>query len=197
LTYLEEKAVAPLIAIAALWALWLLSWIVAAFWADPAAKRPAAGEQTLYRLATIGGAVALSVGDRFDGGPLWLLGSASAWLLVGLAALGLAFTWWARLYLGRLWSSSVTRKADHRVVDTGPYAIVRHPIYTGIIVALYATAVLKASPLGIAGVLLMTYGFWLKAKLEERFLSEQLGAEAYGAYRREVPMLVPFGPRSA
>jgi protein-S-isoprenylcysteine O-methyltransferase Ste14 len=74
---------------------------------------------------------------------------------------------------------------------------VRHPIYTGIIVALSATAVLKASPLGIAGVFLMTYGFWVKAKLEERFLSEQLGAEAYGAYRRKVPMLVPFGQRPA
>jgi hypothetical protein len=104
-----------------------------------------------------------------------------------VAALGLTFTWWARFYLGRLWSSSVTRKADHHVVDTGPYAIVRHPIYTGIIAALYATALLKASPLGIAGVILMTYGFWLTAKLEERFLSEQLGVEAYGAYRRKVP----------
>ena len=47
--------------------------------------------------------------------------------------LGLGFTWWARIHLGRLWSSSVTRKAVHRVVDTGPYGIVRHPIYTGII----------------------------------------------------------------
>ena len=189
---------AALIAISVLWVLWLVSWIVAARWADPAAKRPAASEQALYRIATIVGALALSVGDHFDGGPLWRLGdSAGAWILVALAALGLAFTWSARLYLGRLWSSSVTRKADHHVVDTGPYAIVRHPIYTGIIVALYATALLKASLLGIAGVLLMTYGFWVKAKLEERFLSEQLGAEAYGAYRRSVPMLVPFGPRSA
>jgi protein-S-isoprenylcysteine O-methyltransferase Ste14 len=188
---------APLIAIAALWFLWVLSWVVAAFWADPTAKRPAAREQALYRLATVGGAAALFVGDRFDGGPLWRFGSAGAWTLVALAAVGLAVTWWARLYLGRLWSSSVTRKADHHVVDTGPYAIVRHPIYTGIIVALYATAALKASPLGIAGVFLMTYGFWVKAKLEERFLSEQLGAEAYGAYRRKVPMLVPCGPRPA
>ena len=188
---------APLIAITALWVLWLLSWIAAARWADPAAKRPAAGEEALYRLATVGGAVALFIGDRFDGGPLWRLGLGFEWALVAVAALGLTFTWWARLYLGRLWSSSVTRKADHHVVDAGPYAIVRHPIYTGIIAALYATALLKASPLGIVGVILMTYGFWLKAKLEERFLSEQLGVEAYGAYRRKVPMLVPFGPRLA
>ena len=50
----------------------------------------------------------------------------------------------ARLYLGRLWSSSVTKKADHRVVDSGPYAIVRHPIHTGVIAAIFATAILKA-----------------------------------------------------
>jgi protein-S-isoprenylcysteine O-methyltransferase Ste14 len=186
-----------LIAITALWVLWVASWIIAARWADPAAKRPAASEAVLYRLATTGGAVALAVGDRFDGGPMWSSGPAGAWTLVALAALGLAFTWWARLYLGRLWSSSVTRKADHHVVDTGPYAIVRHPIYTGIILALCATALLKASPIGIAGVLVMIYGFWTKAKLEERFLSEQLGVEAYGSYRRRVPMLLPFGPRSA
>lgn len=186
---------APLIAIAALWALWLLSWIVGALWADPATRRPAAREAVLYRLATVLGAAALAVGDRFDGGPLWRLGAGFDWALVVIAALGLAFTWWARLYLGRLWSSSVTRKADHHVVDAGPYAIVRHPIYTGIIAALYATALLKASALGIVGVIVMTWGFWLKAKLEERFLSDELGAEAYGAYRRKVPMLAPFGPR--
>jgi protein-S-isoprenylcysteine O-methyltransferase Ste14 len=188
---------APFVAITALWILWLLSWIAAALWADPAAKRPPASAATLYRLTTLGGAAALVIGDRFDGGRLWRLDPGGAWALVAAAALGLAFTWWARLYLGRLWSSSVTRKADHHVVDTGPYAIVRHPIYTGIIAALYATALLKASSLGIAGAILMTYGFWLKAKLEERFLSEELGVEAYGAYRRKVPMLVPFGPRPA
>jgi hypothetical protein len=60
---------APLIAITALWVLWLLTWIAAARWADPAAKRPAASEAVLYRLATLGGAAALFVGDRFDFGP--------------------------------------------------------------------------------------------------------------------------------
>jgi protein-S-isoprenylcysteine O-methyltransferase Ste14 len=58
---------------------------------------------------------------------------------------------------------------------------VRHPIYTGLIVALAATA-----------AALLAIGFWLKARAEERFLSAELGAEAYGAYRRRVPMLIPF-----
>ena len=73
----------------------------------------------------------------------------------------------------------------------------RHPIYTGIIAAVVATAILKGALSGVVGALLMTFGFWIKAKLEERFLSEQLGPEAYDSYRCRVPMLIPFGPKSA
>ena len=53
---------------------------------------------------------------------------------------GLLLTWWARIYLGPLWSSVITRKKDHKIIDTGPYALMRHPIYTGLIIALLATA---------------------------------------------------------
>ena len=83
------------------------------------------------------------------------------------------------------------------MVDTGPYAIVRHPIYTGLITSVFATAALKGILIGILGALLMIVGFWIKARLEERFLREQLGPDIYDAYRRRVPMLVPFGPKSA
>jgi protein-S-isoprenylcysteine O-methyltransferase Ste14 len=188
----------PEIADAVLWVLWFVSWIAASRWSDPAARQTAAGEAVPYRAATVIGALMLFFGDRafFPGAWLWDAGLGVGWILVLFIALGLAFTWWARIYLGRLWSSSVTKKADHHVVDTGPYAIVRHPIYTGLIAALSATAILKANAIAILGVLLMTYGFWLKARLEERFLREQLGAAAYDSYRRRVPMLMPFGPTS-
>ncbi len=73
----------------------------------------------------------------------------------------------------------------------------RHPIYTGIIAAAPATAVLKGTLIGVAGAMLMTLGFWIKARLEERFLREQLGADAYNSYRRRAPMHIRFGPRSA
>ncbi len=136
----------PEIAIAAVWLLWLASWIVAALWADPAAKRPARGSQASYRIAVALGAVLLmDPFDRYGGARIWSLNAGIDWLLVAAAVLGLLFAWWARLHLGRLWSSSVTRKAEHRVIDTGPYGIVRHPIYTGIIAAVFATAILKAT----------------------------------------------------
>jgi protein-S-isoprenylcysteine O-methyltransferase Ste14 len=190
--------VSPDLAIAVVWALWVASWIAASVWRDPAARRATFAQEAPYRIATIFGALLLFLGS----GPLfpnqfrlWNFGWGVQWVLVGLAVLGLAFTWWARLRLGRLWSSSVTKKADHRIVDTGPYAIVRHPIYTGILAAIFATAAMKGAPLSLIGALVMTLGFRTKARLEESFLREQLGAEAYESYRRRVPMLIPFGSK--
>jgi protein-S-isoprenylcysteine O-methyltransferase Ste14 len=190
--------VSPELAVAIVWAFWVASWIAAAVWRDPAARRAGLVQEAPYRIATVAGALLLFAGS----GPLfpnqyrlWNLGWDGQWVLVILAVLGLIFSWWARLYLGRLWSSSVTRKADHHIVDSGPYAIVRHPIYTGILAAIFATAAMKGAPLSLMGAIVMTYGFATKARLEERFLREQLGAEAYDSYRRRVPTLIPFGPK--
>ena len=115
--------------------------------------------------------------------------------MTALTAAGFAFAWWARLHLGKLWSAFVTRKDEHRIIDSGPYGIVRHPIYTGIILAAVAVAILKGNLYAFTGALLIVAGFWIKARLEERFLSEQLGPEAYAVYRSRVPMLIPFFPR--
>ena len=180
------------------WSAFILSWIGAAFWADRAEKRPARREAWLYRAVTVAGVVLLVAGgEQFSRAVdrLWSFEPVVDYALVLVVLSGMAFTWWARLYLGRLWSSSVTKKADHRVVDTGPYAIVRHPIYTGIILACAATAAQLGTALAVAGVLVLWVGFWIKARLEERFLRGQLGEGAYDAYRQKVPMLVPFGPR--
>ncbi len=180
------------------WSAFILSWIGAAFWADRAEKRPARREAWLYRAVTAAGVVLLVAGgEQFSRAAdrLWSFEPVVDYALVLVVLSGLAFTWWARLYLGRLWSSSVTKKADHRVVDTGPYAIVRHPIYTGIILACAATAAQLGAALAVAGVLVLWVGFWIKARLEERFLRGQLGEGAYDSYRQKVPMLVPFGPR--
>ena len=106
--------------------------------------------------------------------------------------LGLSFVWWARIHLGRFWSNAITHKEDHRIIDTGPYGLVRHPIYTGQIVGLLATGIAIGNWAAMLGVCLISLGEWLKGRMEERFLSVELGAEAYGAYCRRVPMIVPF-----
>jgi protein-S-isoprenylcysteine O-methyltransferase Ste14 len=187
---MRPEAVLP-----ALWATWCITWWAAAVWSDRSVKRPGTRHQLLYRALVVIGA-ALLVGLRrhpVDGElMLWQSPDPVAWFMVALTLLGLLFTWWARIHLGRLWSSNVARKADHHVVDTGPYGLVRHPIYTGIIVASIATAAMRGTLAAWLGMGVMTYGWYIKARLEEGFLREQLGAEEYGSYARRVPMLIPF-----
>src|ERR1019366_2900070 len=107
------------------WGIWLASWIVAALWSDRAAMRPKFGEEVRYRVVTLVGMLLLFIGFGLSFHAqlqLWELDQVAKWVLAAVAVVGFAFAWWARLYLGRLWSSSVTRKAGHHVVDTGPYA---------------------------------------------------------------------------
>jgi len=180
---------------AALWGVWWVSWLAAAFWSDRSVDRPPASNQMLYRLLAMAGLLLL-FGAYDRGGDadvrLWQSGRAVDTAMIAAAAAGFAFTWWARLHIGRLWSSSVTRKSNHQIIDTGPYGIVRHPIYSGITLAAFATAVMRGTPLAFAGAAIMTAGWYVKARLEERFLRAQLGADRYGAYASRVPMLIPF-----
>jgi protein-S-isoprenylcysteine O-methyltransferase Ste14 len=186
----------PGLVILGLWILWALSWALAALWSSRAQGRPDLGSQIRYRIPMVIGILLLLIPSHRYEGPLrlWHVGWIGAWTCVGLEALGILFAWWARIHLGTLWSGNVTRKADHRVVDSGPYGIVRHPIYTGLLLALLATAAAKGVVWSLGGFLILLGGLWLKARQEEQWLRRELGAEAYDAYRSRVPMLVPFLP---
>lgn len=180
--------------IAWLWLAFAISWVLAAFWAARPEKRAGIRAEAGYRaMLLIGGALFLIPARGYHGWMrLWSVGSRGAWICAGVILAGFAFCWWARIFLGQLWSSDVTKKQNHHIVETGPYALVRHPIYTGLLLAAIATAAAKGTLLGIAGFVLIALGFWMKARLEERFLSAELDAAAYEDYRRRVPMLVPF-----
>lgn len=184
---------APQAGVGLAWGAWGLSWLAAGWWSGPTVSTPAAGRELWARLPLLIGFLLLfgfyPWADAIEA-PLWHIGTAAGWALVALAGLGFLFAWWARLYLGHLWSSRITRKAGHRVVDSGPYRLVRHPIYTGIIVAGFATATLRGTAGAFVGAAVLTLGWYLKARLEEEFLREEL--PDYGSYARRVPMLVPF-----
>jgi protein-S-isoprenylcysteine O-methyltransferase Ste14 len=179
-----------------LWLAWIVSWAVAAFWSDRAEKRASLGDEIAYRAVLLVGTLLFFIPAHGYTGRLrfWIPSLPVVWLCIALIAAGILFAWWARIYLGRLWSGSVTAKADHHVVDTGPYGLVRHPIYTGILLAIYGTMIAKGTIWGILGALALTIGIWMKARLEERFLRGELGS-AYDDYAGRVPMLVPFGPK--
>lgn len=188
----------PGMAIFALWSAWILSWIIASPWSGRTVKRAGLYGELSYHIPILSGAV-LMFGFRslapVLGKRLYHTPPACGWVLAALVALGLLFTWWARLHLGSMWSSNVTRKADHHIVDTGPYHLVRHPIYAGVILALLATAVAKGTPASLAGVALLIGGIIMKARLEEAFLREEFEHAVYDAYARRVPMLAPLWPK--
>jgi len=181
-------------AILAIWILWALSWLAASAWTGRTAGRAGLKAELTYRAPIFAG-VALIAFSRhgvlarhlYDLPP-----GGAAWAFPVLVAGGFLFAWWARLHLGPLWSSSVTRKQDHRIVDTGPYGFVRHPIYTGLIFSFLVSGAYFCTLAQLLGVPLAIAGIVVKARIEERFLREQLGREAYDAYARRVPMLVPL-----
>lgn len=112
---------------------------------------------------------------------------------IGLALTftGLLFALWARFFLGRNWSGEVTVKEDHELIRGGPYAIVRHPIYSGFLFALLGAGIAFGELRQFIGLALAAVGWRLKSLVEERFMAEQFG-EQYATYKQHVKALVPF-----
>jgi protein-S-isoprenylcysteine O-methyltransferase Ste14 len=104
---------------------------------------------------------------------------------------GLLFTVWARVHLGKYWSGIITLKEGHRLIRTGPYQIVRHPIYTGILLGALGSALIAATGDAFVGLALMTVTLAMKARREEALLTGEFGDE-YRQFRREVRALVPL-----
>lgn len=123
-------------------------------------------------------------GHSVTGDP-WLQGTG-----LGVFLLGLALAVWARVYLGRNWGMPMSRKADPELVTTGPYQSIRHPIYSGIILAMIGTAIAVSLYWLVAVALLGTY-FVYSAVMEERFMAGRF-PDSYPQYKRATKMLVPF-----
>ena len=183
----------PGAAIVAAWLIWLVTWILAAGWSARTASHHDLGAESPSRVLTLAAIVMIITAYwPLQWGVLWATPAPAGWAMFALVAIGLTFTWAARLHLGPLWSSTSAPTEDHRIVDTGPYRVVRHPVYAGLLLAAGATALERGRLEALAGVLVLIAGVSLRAKLEERFLRRDLGDEAYTAYRRRVPMLIPF-----
>jgi len=149
----------------------------------------------LFHIAVVAAAVILVASDALRIGPLawrfvpdWPI---LAWTGVALTAAGCAFSVWARLLLGGNWSSSVTIKQDHQLIRRGPYTIVRHPIYSGFLLALWGTSLALGELRGIVALTLAFIGWRIKSLKEEAFLIAQFGTE-YVEYEHEVKALIPF-----
>jgi protein-S-isoprenylcysteine O-methyltransferase Ste14 len=133
----------------------------------------------LVRLRVVRGPRMAAPGDP------WLLGTGLA-----LFVLGLALAVWARVYLGRNWGMPMSRRAEPELVTTGPYARVRHPIYTGIILGMVGTAI-AVNPYWLVAVAVLGGYFLFSAVVEERTMAKLFPA-AYPPYKRATKMLIPY-----
>ena len=106
---------------------------------------------------------------------LWPVGFLPFWLGAAVTIAGLLFAVWAREHLGRNWSRSVTIKQGHELITTGPYAVVRHPIYTGILTGFLGTAIALSQVRGFIGFVLIFLVLWLKLRTEEEWMRSQFG----------------------
>ena len=184
-----------------LWFAWALYWTASAVGTKATRRRESLGSRLAHIVPLTIGGLLLAWRDTpwsWLGARLWPRSLAVYWIGVALLALGLAFAVWARVHLGRNWSGTVTVKEGHELVRTGPYAYVRHPIYTGLLIAVLGTAVASGTVRALIGVLIITASLLRKLRTEEAFMRETFPGE-YERYGAEVPALIPFTgiPRSA
>jgi protein-S-isoprenylcysteine O-methyltransferase Ste14 len=123
--------------------------------------------------------------------PLWPSGFWLFWLGAAVTVAGILFAVWAREHLGSNWSRSVTIKQGHELITTGPYAVVRHPIYTGILTGFLGVAIALSQVRGFVAFVLIFLAFWLKLRLEEQWMRSQFG-ETNVTYAQQTAALVPY-----
>jgi protein-S-isoprenylcysteine O-methyltransferase Ste14 len=177
-----------------LWLAWGAYWMLRAAGSKSTQRRESIGSRLAHLMPLIIGALLLG---RRDLPWLWLTqrlwphSLAIYWVGVALVVGGLLLTVWAREHLGRNWSGTVTVKKDHELIRTGPYAWVRHPIYTGGLTAVLGTAVASGTVGAFLGLAVIAAALLRKLRIEERFMAETFPDE-YRRYREQVPALIPF-----
>jgi len=179
----------------AIWLLLIVVWLLLARSVKVTVRRQAALPR-LVNLALLYAAAALLASPfapvhwltaRVLPGSQWKI-----WCGLGaaLTLFGVLFTIWARVYLGRNWSSVAAVKADHELVTGGPYRWVRHPIYSGLTLGFVGTAVAIGQWRGVLAVAFSLIAVAQRIVIEERFMREQFG-NVYDTYAQRVRALVP------
>ena len=179
--------------VTACWLIFIAYWVVAAVRVKQTVERESIGSAIRQRIPlTIGWL--LMVYRKFPS-PLnyQLIPETDAVLITGtvVAVAGLLVAIWARHTLADNWSANVTFKQGHELIRTGPYRLVRHPIYTGILLMWLGTVINIGELRGFISLLLAIFAFWIKLLQEERLMLQHF-PDQYPAYRQQVKALVPF-----
>lgn len=172
------------------WAFFALYWVISAWRNQSASLKKYSGEFFLPFLILV-----ILIGEMYDEG-LTLHQSISGNIMsdgggILICGIGLGFACWARYHLGRNWSSLPEIKKDHTLIQTGPYHIVRHPIYTGFFFGIIGTVLAIGSASLLFMVLAVMIVFVIKIHYEEKLLKDKFPAE-YEKYQKEVKSFIPF-----
>jgi protein-S-isoprenylcysteine O-methyltransferase Ste14 len=176
-----------------LWALFALYWLVSALNRKKTKRRESWAQRMAYVLPLIAAFyLLLHYGYRYT----WLVTRfvpdtpAFQWLGVVIMASGVVIAFWARFHLGANWSGVVTLKQGHELIRTGPYRTIRHPIYTGILLAFLGNAVQVGQVRGLIGLLIIWLSFYVKARREESFLAQEFGTN-FSEHTQHTGMFLP------
>jgi protein-S-isoprenylcysteine O-methyltransferase Ste14 len=176
------------------WLITMLVWIASSFSNKQAVRRQATGSRAAQICFGVFAGLLIwgPAHFRLLSGPAVIPDSEAAHLAAFLLTLGgLAFALWSRFIIGRNWSAVITIKQDHELIRSGPYAIVRHPIYCGFLTAVIGAAIERGTIEAFAGAAILAIIFRFKSELEEKFMIEHFG-DAYRKYRMEVGAIIPF-----
>jgi protein-S-isoprenylcysteine O-methyltransferase Ste14 len=175
------------------WAIFILYWVISALWVKVAAEKESVWSSLSHRVP-LGCSYVLLANFRLPRPMNLSITPHADWtgaMGASICVFGLLVTLWARWTLGGNWSSAVTFKQGHELIQTGPYRFVRHPIYTGLLVMALGTALNFGQLRCWLALPFMTAAFWIKLEQEEELLLRHFPDE-YPIYMRQVKALVPF-----
>src|ERR1017187_100695 len=173
------------------WIAWVVYWVIMAFTTKRTVERRGfIGYRLVAGILFVGLVAAGRVLHMSSQSQLWQTTLALGVVADCIVVAGAAFSVWARITLGRNWSAEVTFKQGHELIKSGPYALARHPIYTGLIVMALGTAINYGRTIGIALLVSLCGGLWWKARQEERIMSRHF-PDAYAEYKTRVRAIIP------
>jgi protein-S-isoprenylcysteine O-methyltransferase Ste14 len=176
------------------WGIFFVVWVLAAIFTKRTVYHESGVRRLRYMIPIVIGWFLLFRGHRLPYPFSIEIVPQTDAILVGSSILcmcGLGICLWARAVLGRNWSGTVTLKENHELIVRGPYRLVRHPIYTGLLVMMVATALQQRHIAGMIGFFLVFVSFWIKSSYEEEVMSKQF-PDQYPAYRQRVKRIIPF-----
>jgi protein-S-isoprenylcysteine O-methyltransferase Ste14 len=187
------------------WIIFFVVILVAAIKTKPVAEREPLSNRLLYGIPVflaifllfkgLSNQPAPGIGLKQPIYPLYIqvLPTTTLIIIIGviLTIFGLFIALWARIILGTNWSGSVTFKENHELIEKGPYAYVRHPLYTGLLLMFLGTVIEAGTLGGLFGFPFLFIGCWIKLKQEESMMTKHFG-EAYIRYKTKVKALIPY-----